>query len=152
MAAKLDYCDPYKPELQKELRARVGNLYKPEFLKELRTRVGMTQPRLGKLAGFSRDDIANFERGLSHLAINDAVKIYEALATVDQSGDAISAALLAAVALTESRKNTVVSAWRELEEKKKYVKAAQGWLQKARSDEKRIRALKAKGAIEGKPK
>lgn len=151
MAAKLNFYGPYKPGLQKELGTRV-HPYKPEFLKELRERVGMTQPKLGELAGFSRDDIANFERGLSHLSINDAVKIYEALATVDQSGDAISAALLAAVSLTESRQSTLVLANRELEEKKKYVRAARGWLQKARSDEKRIRALKAKAAIKGKPK
>lgn len=126
MAAKLDFYDPYKPE----------------FLKELRARVGMTQPRLGELAGFSRDDIANFERGLSHLAVDDAVKIYEALATADRSGDAISAALLAATTLTKSRMDRLESAKRELEEKKKYVKAAHRGLREARSDEKRIRALK----------
>jgi transcriptional regulator with XRE-family HTH domain len=128
VAAKLDFHDPYKPA----------------FLKELRERTGMTQPRLGELAGFSRDDIANFERGLSHLSVNDAVKIYEAIATADQSGDAISAALLAAASNTKFMEDTVKRAKRELEEKRKHVTAARRWLKEARSDEKRIRALKAK--------
>jgi len=123
---KLDYHDPYRPE----------------FLKDLRTRVGMSQPELGKLAGFSRDDIANFERGLTHIAIDDAVKLYDALATVDQSGDAIAAALLAATSLTESRIHTLKSAKREVIEKRKYVDAARRWLQEAKANERRIRALK----------
>jgi transcriptional regulator with XRE-family HTH domain len=168
MVAKLNFYDPL-PAFLKELRerqprfgerfsrddiAKFGDvikiyeaLYTPAFLKELRERTGMTQPRLGELAGFSRDDIANFERGFSHLSVGDAVKIYEALATADRSGDAISAALLAAASLTKSRMNTLESAKRELEEKKKYVKAARRWLQEARADEKRLRALKGKRTV-----
>jgi transcriptional regulator with XRE-family HTH domain len=128
MAAKLDFYDPYKPE----------------FLKELRTRIGMSQPKLGELAGFSRDDIANFERGLTHIAVDDAVQLYEALATSDQSGDAISAALIAATALKNSHQDTLKSAKRDLIEKRKYVEAARRWLREAKANEKRIRALRGK--------
>jgi transcriptional regulator with XRE-family HTH domain len=133
VAAKLDFYDPYKPE----------------FLKELRARVGMTQPRLGELAGFSRDDIANFERGLSHISTGDAVKIYEALATVDASGDAIAAALLAATVITKSSEERLKQVIYELEDKKRSVKHTRRLLREARKDEKRIRALRAKEQSNG---
>jgi transcriptional regulator with XRE-family HTH domain len=133
VAAKLDFYDPYKPA----------------FLKELRTRTGMTQPKLGELAGFSRDDIANFERGLAHVSIGDAVKLYEALATMDQSGVALAAALLAAASLTKFRRDTLKSAKRDLEEKRKGVQAARRWLEEARADEKRLRAMKARAKTNG---
>ena len=126
VGAKLDFYDPYKPA----------------FLKEARTRAGLTQPKLGELAGFSRDDIANFERGLTHLSVGDAVKLYQALATTDQSGIALEAAILAAATLTKSHRDTLKSAKRDLEEKRKYFQAARRWLKEARSEEKRIRALK----------
>lgn len=127
MTTKLDFHTPYDPK----------------FLKELRTRIGMTQPRLGELAGFSRDDIANFERGLTHIAVNDALRLYEALATMDKSGDALSAALLAATTLKKSRRDTLRVARRELQQKKEYLEAARRWLKEAIADEKRITALKA---------
>jgi transcriptional regulator with XRE-family HTH domain len=123
VAAKLDFYDPYKPA----------------FLKELRTRVGMTQPKLAELTGFSRDDIANFERGLTHVSVNDAVKLYEALATADESGDALSAALLAAISLTKLRHDNLKQAKVNLEEIRKGVKASRQWLQEAHASEKRIR-------------
>lgn len=129
------------------------SIYEAAFFKELRTRVGMTQPRLGELTGFSRDDIANFERGLSHIDVASAVKLYEALATADDSGEALAVASIAATDLKASRERSLDSAKDKLQEARKYVEAARGWLAEAKSNEKRIRAaLKAKRAIEGKPK
>jgi transcriptional regulator with XRE-family HTH domain len=116
--------------------------YKPAvILKELRTQIGMTQPRLAELAGFSRDDIANFERAGtgagSLILINDALKCFEALATEDKTGDATSAALSAATHLVDSARDTV-------EEAKKTLKFFQAQLKKYKADEKRIRTLKRK--------
>jgi len=116
--------------------------YKPAvILKELREQVGMTQPRLGELTGFSRDDIANFERGGtgagSLILIEDALKCYEALATEDKTGDAISAALAAAALLADSAKN-------EVKELKAILAAARAQEKKYKAEEKRIRALKKK--------
>ena len=115
--------------------------YKPAvILKELREQVGMTQPRLGELTGFSRDDIANFERATgtgagSLIEISDALKCYEALATEDKSGDAISAAVSAAAWLADSAKN-------EVKELKAILADARAQEKKYKAEERRIKALK----------
>jgi transcriptional regulator with XRE-family HTH domain len=126
MAKKSDSHPPYKPAV---------------ILKELREQIGMTQPRLGELTGFSRDDIANFERAGtgagSLIEISDALKCYEALATEDKSGDAISAAVSAATWLLDSAKYDVERARERLE-------AARDYLGKCKADETRLKALKTK--------
>jgi transcriptional regulator with XRE-family HTH domain len=123
--------------------------YKPAvILKELRTQIGMTQPRLGELTGFSRDDIANFERAGtgagSFITMNDALKCYEALATEDKSGDALSAALSAANFLVGNAKHECEQARKHLEAARKYLESARSNAKKCKAAEKRIKALKRK--------
>jgi transcriptional regulator with XRE-family HTH domain len=128
MAKAKDSYPPYKPAV---------------ILKELRTKVGMTQPELGELTGFSRDDIANFERAATGsgsgtlITIDDALKCYEALATADKCGDALAAALSAASAI-------VYSANHEVEQVQKYLAFTKRNLSKVRAVEKRIKAQKHK--------
>jgi len=125
--------------------------YKPGFLKELRTRTRMTQPKLGELSGFSRDDIANFERGASRMAHDDALKIYEALATVDVTGVAAAAAGAAAAKQREFMQDLLERAERELKggmaRLQKNVEVARTRLAEAETNEKRVKALKPPVAL-----
>jgi transcriptional regulator with XRE-family HTH domain len=118
--------------------------FMPSFLKRLRTRTGMTQPKLAKLCGFSRDDIANFERGLSRMSAGEAQKLYEALAPLDTTGEAHAAALAAAIATRKSMEHLLEDSERELVRQQSKLQAIRGWLTEAESNLERLKG-KANG-------
>jgi hypothetical protein len=108
----------------------------------------MSQPKLGELTGFSRDDIANFERGGtgagSLIDVSDAMKCYEALATEDKTGNAISAALSVATYLVGWKEHDVKEAKQHLEKAREHLKRCEAEVRKCKDEQKRLRGLKNK--------
>jgi len=116
--------------------------YWGDFLKELRTRTGMTQPELARLSGLTRDDIANYERGRAHISVGAAVKIYEALASKDTSGEALTAAVICAEYNAELERWNLKKYEYELKHGARKLEAMKGWVREAEATEKRLKNLK----------